>query len=212
MNFGIYSFLAFSFVIAITPGPSVVYVVSYSLRYGTKAGIISTLGINSGSIIAIIIAAFGLSSILTVYPNAITVIQTVGGLYVMYLALRIWPKGEALGVGEKNLTERNYGDLFKNGFITSILNPKDIMFYTAFIPAFIPKGVEGGAYQGKFLILGFLYMSIGFITKSTFSIFAGLTKTALNSHYANLVNYVSAIFLFSLGVFLVAKSTVDLYS
>lgn len=141
MNIGLISFFLISTLVAITSGPSVIYVVSYSLRYGAKAGIVSTLGVNAGSIVAILIAAFGLSSLLAVYPNAILFVQIVGGIYVIYLALTMWPggsvaQGSIAHIDSQSLLEESYGNLFKNGFITSILNPKDILFYTAFIPTF----------------------------------------------------------------------------
>jgi len=211
MSLELFSFLALSFVIAVTPGPSVVYVVSYSLRYGSKAGIISTLGINLGSIVAILIAAFGLSSLLETYPNSITFIQIIGGFYVIYLAILMWPRGQIVSMDEQSLTEKSNRNLFRNGFVTSVLNPKDILFYTAFIPTFIPQGVEGSTYQVYFLSLAFSYMAIGFITKSAFAVFSGYTKAALDSKSAGLLNYLSSIVLFGLGGFLVAKSMRNLF-
>ena len=205
MNIELLSFFTLAFFIAITPGPSVIYVVSYSLRYGSKAGIASTLGINVGSIVAILIAAFGLSSLLEIYPNAIVVIQTIGGFYVIYLAILMWPRGSIINIDEQSLTEENYKNLFKNGFITSVLNQKDILFYTAFIPTFIPQGVVGKSYPTYFLLLAFSYMAIGFITKSAFAIFSAYTKKALHSKNAKLMNYFSSTLLFILGVFLVGK-------
>ncbi len=81
-----------------------------------------------------------------------------------------------------------------------------MLFYTAFIPAFISQGAEKGAYQTQFLLLAFSFMTIGFITKSTFAVFSGYIKNALNSKNANLMNYVSSVILFGLGVFLIIKS------
>ncbi len=206
MNIELISFLTISLFIAITPGPSVIYVVSYSLRYGTKAGIVSTLGINAGSIVAILIAAFGLSALLDAYPNAIKFIEIIGGFYVIYLATLIWPRKPIENVDEQLLVETSYRNLFKNGVITSVLNPKDILFYTAFIPTFIPQSVDGNSYQSYFLFLAFSYMIIGFITKSAFAVFSGYTKKALRSENANIVNYLSFTLLFSLGAFLLGKS------
>lgn len=211
MNIELISFFTISFFIAITPGPSVIYVVSYSLRYGTKAGIVSTLGVNVGSIVAILIAAFGLSSLVIAYPNAIKFIEIVGGIYVIYLATLIWPRKSVENLNEPLLVEESHKTLFKNGVITSILNPKDILFYTAFIPTFIPQSVNGQSYLLYFLFLAFSYMAIGFVTKSAFAVFSGYTKTALRSKNANIVNYLSSTLLFSVGVFLFGKS-MNLYS
>jgi len=198
-------------VVAITPGPSVVYVVSYSLRYGSKAGVISTLGINLGSVVAILIAAFGLSYLLELYPESIVFIQIVGGLFVIYLAAQIWPRSTVQKAMKLSTPEESYGALFKNGFITSVLNPKDILFYTAFIPTFIPLEVTGSSYQSYFLVLAFSYMLIGFLTKSAFAVFAGSIKQALNSSKANILNYLSSLLLLSLGVYLVVGSLVSVF-
>lgn len=211
MTIELFSFFALSFVIAVTLGPSVVYVVSYSMRYGAKAGVISTLGINAGSIVAILFAAFGLSYLLSIFPNAIFIIQTIGGFYIIYLANLMWPRNQMVDTVEQEFIEKNYRELFANGFVTSVLNPKDIMFYTTFIPTFIPHSVEGSAYNVYFLLLAFSYMAIGFITKSAFAIFSGYTKIALGSKNAKFVNYLSSIALFSLGLFLLAKSARGLF-
>lgn len=206
MNFELLSFITVSFFIAVSPGPSVIYVVSYSLRYGSKAGIISTLGINLGSIVFILIAAFGLSTLLVTFPRAIILIQLFGGLYVVYLASHMWPRGGDLSLNEQSVEEKSYRNLFINGFVTSVLNPKDILFYTAFIPTFIPTNVEGNSYETYFLVLAFSYMAIGFMTKSTFAVFSGYAKMALTSKNANLVNYMSSTVLLVLGFYLIGKS------
>jgi threonine/homoserine/homoserine lactone efflux protein len=166
----------------------------------------STLGINLGSVVAILIAAFGLSYLLDLYPNALLLIQIVGGVFVIYLAVQTWPRSLLHQIEAQDIPEESYSALFKNGFITSVLNPKDILFYTAFIPTFIPQNVIGKSYQSYFLLLAVLYMLIGFLTKTTFAIFAGYTKNALNSSKAIILNYISSLILFFLGLYLVVKS------
>jgi len=206
VNIELLSFFTLAFLVAITPGPSVIYVVSYSLRYGPKAGIVSTLGINSGSILAILIAAFGLSYLLKVYPNIIVNIQIIGSFYIIYLAVLMWPRGSVIDIDEQRLTKQSYRNLFKNGFITSVLNPKDILFYTAFIPTFIPQSAVEKSYQTYFLLLAFSFMAIGFFTKTAFAIFSGYTKKVLHSKYSNSINYLASSMLFLLGVFFAGKS------
>jgi|GEM_PF-61041 len=211
MNVDVLGFLLVSFLIAVAPGPSIVYVVSYSLRYGAKAGIVSTLGINAGSIVAILIAAFGLTTLIKIVPDAINYIQLIGGLYIMYLAIMMWPKEPSTGFDGNELREQSYQSLFKNGFITSILNPKDILFYTAFIPTFIPVGVAAESYQSCFLLLAFSYMLTGFVTKSLFAVFSGYAKAALHSKHACALNYASAGILFLLGIFLFGNTMVAMW-
>ena len=120
--------------------------------------------------------------------------------------------GELSGYDVLKKIKIRYRDLFVKGFITSILNPKDLLFYTAFIPAFIPQDIGLGSYRNYFLVLGFTYMAIGFLTKSSFAVFAGFTKNVLFSDKSSLVNRVSSIVLVCLGVFIVGKSVAQLLS
>ena len=170
------------------------------------AGIVSTIGINFGSVVAILIAAFGLSYLLELYPKALLIIQIVGGVFVMFLAIQIWPGGGSGRIEDECIAEENYSTLFRNGFVTSVLNPKDILFYTAFIPTFIPDGISGKSYQTKFLMLAVLYILIGFITKSVFAIFAGYARGAINSGKTIVLNYISSLILLFLGIYLLAKT------
>jgi len=215
MQIEILSFFAISFLIAVTLGPSVIYVVSYSLRYGAKAGVIATLGVNLGSVVIILIAAFGFSTLLGIYPNAMTAMQIIGGLYIVYLAWCMWPRNTA-AVSESTssdnhvMEEQAYGTLFLNGLITSVLNPKDMLFYTAFIPNFIPSNASAESYQAYFLGLAFTFMLIGFITKCTFAIFSGYFKKKLHSNMAGTLNRISSLILLALGLFLVAESVLSL--
>ena len=209
MNVELISFFVVSFFMAVTPGPSVIYVVSYSLRYGLKAGIVSTLGINFGSIAAILISAFGLSYLLDLYPNVIIFVQTIGGIYVVYLANLMRPRGSIPEVDAHEIKKESLWNLLRNGFITSILNPKDILFYTAFIPAFIPQSVTGSSYQKNFLLLAFSYMLIGFITKSAFAVFSGYAKNLLHSSRVKYINYIASLLLLCLGVYLVINVVSD---
>ena len=212
MNIDLTAFIAICFFLAITPGPSVIYVVAYSLRYGSKAGIISTLGINAGSVFAILIAAFGLSTLLSIYPRAVNIIQGLGSVYVLYLAIRLWPKENTTHVNEVSLQEMSNASLFRNGFVTSILNPKDILFYTAFIPSFIETDMGVTSYRYHFLGLATIYMLMGLVTKSSFAIFSGYVRSLLESGRMKIMNYVSAISLGLVGLFLFGKSASNLFN
>ena len=200
MTVEIYTFLVTAFVLAVTPGPSVLYVAAVSLRFGSLAGIVSTLGVNVGSYIVIFAAAFGLYPILQNIPLVIEMIQAVGGCYMIYLAIRMWPSGSASVKGIPNNNHIEYRRMFTQGFITSLLNPKDILFYILFIPTFIQDSDDGESFIYLFITLSCTFAFIGLVTKISFAMFAGKAKKLFASKQASSINYIASLILCILGL------------
>ena len=206
MSVDIFTFLLAAVALAITPGPSILYVVAFSLRFGTVAGLISALGVNAGSYVLILIAAFGLYPILQFAPGLIVAIQTLGGLYMIYLGYRLWPHNVTAARTLPNQPADGKGTIFSRGFITTLLNPKDILFYIMFIPSFIRVDDGNDSFLFWFLVLSVTYALIGFATKATIAIFAGSLKNLLTSKRSSNINYVSSILLFGLGILIFSKA------
>ena len=120
--------------LAITPGPSILYVVAFSLRFGTLAGLISALGVNAGSYVLILIAAFGLYPVLQFAPGLIVAIQTFGGLYIIYLGYRLWPRHASAARALPNQPADIKGTMFRRGLLKTLLNPKYSLCYSMFVP------------------------------------------------------------------------------
>lgn len=206
MSVDVFTFLLAAVALAITPGPSILYVVAFSLRFGTMAGLISASGVNAGSYVLILIAAFGLYPILQFAPGLIVAIQTLGGLYMIYLGYRLWPRKVTAA---KTLPDRpadSKGAIFTRGFITTLLNPKDILFYIMFIPSFIRVEETDGSFLFWFLVLAATYALIGFATKATIAIFAGNMKNLLSTKRSKTINYMSSVLLFGLGILIFSKA------
>ena len=209
MSVDIFTFLLAAVALAITPGPSILNVVAFSLRFGTVAGLISALGVNVGSYLLILIAAFGLYPVLQFAPGLIVAIQTFGGLYIIYLGYRLWPRNVTATRALSNQPADSKGTMFRRGFITTLLNPKDILFYIMFVPSFIRVDEGSDSFLFWFLVLSVVYAMIGFASKATIAIFAGSLKNLLTSKKSSNINYVSSILLFGLGIFLLSKAIVS---
>lgn len=205
MEYLIITFLVTSFLLAIAPGPSVIYTVAYTLRYGSLTGYISAIGINVGSYISIFIAAFSTSALINSFPFLLDAIRFLGSLYILYLAYKLWPKE----VVEENtkilevLSISNY-EVFKNGVITSLLNPKDILFYIAFIPQFISPAPNGLSYEIQFLLFAFSYALVGLATKVIFILFSAKLRTYLQSKKSQIINYVASVLLVTLSIYIMS--------
>ena len=111
-----------------SPGPAPLALAAVSASFGVKKGIPFLLGILSGLTVAIIGAAFGLSALLALHPAAKTIVQIAGGLYILYVAIKI-----ATAPVVTNEEAQSKVPSFADGFILNLLNPKA---YAAFFAIF----------------------------------------------------------------------------
>ena len=136
------------------------YILARSISQGRQAGLISALGISSGTLIHTIFAAFGLSAILATSAWAFTAIKIAGAAYLIYLGLQVWlKKSQPFSTPEINSMSRR--QIYRQGVMTNVLNPKVALFFLAFLPQFVDPTAGFGALP--FLWLGFLFVTGGTI-------------------------------------------------
>ena len=138
-----YLFLSVSLLINISPGPDMLYTAARSLSQGTKAGILSALGIFCGCLVHTTAAVFGLSKIIEESVLLFSIIKYAGAAYLIYLGLRSLfavKKTETELVKLETISDRK---IFMQGMITNVLNPKVAIFFLSFLPQFIdPKSAH----------------------------------------------------------------------
>jgi threonine/homoserine/homoserine lactone efflux protein len=129
-------YLSAAFVLAITPGPGIFYVLTRSLKGGRREGYASAFGTAVGGLFHVVAAALGLSAILATSAIAFNIVKYVGAAYLIYLGIRtLLSKDEALDVESATHSKNNRA--FYQGIVTEVLNPKTALFFLAFIPQFI---------------------------------------------------------------------------
>lgn len=147
-TFGIY--LLAAFILAVTPGPGIFYVLTRSIKGGRGEGVASTFGTAVGGLFHIIAAALGLSAILATSAVAFGLVKYAGAAYLVYLGIHtLLKKEEATIVAATPTTNSRHA--FRQGVITEALNPKTALFFLAFIPQFINPA---GPVVGQFIFLG----------------------------------------------------------
>jgi len=130
-----------AFVMVLTPGPNMIYLISRSLSQGRNAGLISLIGVVCGFLFHIIMVSFGLTAIFFAVPYAYVVVKFLGVGYLLYLAFKaVQPNGRSIFTADKHLKEDKPFKLFNMGFLTNVLNPKMAFFYLSFFPQFIKPG------------------------------------------------------------------------
>jgi len=151
-------FIAAGWLLNLTPGPDVLYIVSNSLRSGTRVGLVAGLGVTAGCFVHVFVAAVGLGALLSASAPAFTVLKFLGAGYLLWLGLRILlarapilPDLDAVVAAEP----RAPMPVFMGGFLTNVLNPKVALFFLAFVPQFIAPDAEHKAWV--FMLLGMVF-------------------------------------------------------
>jgi len=146
-------FLSAAVLLAIAPGPGMLYVLARSLAGGKREGVLSALGTFLGGMVHVFAAALGVSIILAKSAAAFAVVKYVGAAYLCFLGVRMIldarkdKKGEP--ISETTAPARN--PLWQ-GVATEVLNPKTALFFLSFIPQFVVRG-DGHVFL-QFVTLG----------------------------------------------------------
>jgi threonine/homoserine/homoserine lactone efflux protein len=129
------AFIAAALVLAVTPGPGVIYIVTRTLAQGRGSGLASVAGVAIGNFGNAAAASIGLAAVLAASASAFELVKYLGAAYLFYLgvqALRSKPSGNG---GES--TDAGNWQVLVQGFMVALLNPKTTLFFAAFLPQFM---------------------------------------------------------------------------
>ncbi len=170
MNIEIWlAFVATAIIILIIPGPTIIYVIGQSLSHGRKATLPLTLGVGSGDLTCILFSLLGLSTLLMVSSVAFTVLKLIGAAYLIYLGVSMLKAGFIIKSLEKTTNRFNSNSTFKNAFAITALNPKGIIFHSAFMPQFIDRTQN---VMVQLIILGSTFLILALINTLLYSLLA----------------------------------------
>ncbi|SHI46447.1 Threonine/homoserine/homoserine lactone efflux protein [Roseomonas rosea] len=152
------AFAALSVGLALTPGPNLFYLVSRTLTQGTRAGMLSLIGCQAGSLVIMLGAAAGVTAALLAVPYAYDAMRLGGAGYLAWLAWQSVRPGGAALFSPRPIPPEGGLRLFTLGFATAALNPKVALFYVAVLPAFMDPALGSLFTQG--LVLGAVQIGI----------------------------------------------------
>ena len=151
-------FLVAGLVLCLTPGPDMLYVAARSTSQGRRAGVVSALGIATGSLIHTTAAAAGLSALLATSSRAFEVVRWVGVAYLVYLGVRaLVSSGGHTRVQAVN--PASLWSVYREGVLVNVLNPKVALFFLSFLPQFVDPATGSVAVQ--LALLGALFSLSG---------------------------------------------------
>ena len=170
--------VATSIMIAL-PGPSVILTVAHSISFGWRPAIATVAGETMGIAVQLLVAAIGLASLLNAVAGAFELIRWAGAAYLVYLGIKQWRSAnEPLDFNASKVSKKN---LFIQGLVITIPNPKSLVFIAAFLPQFIDATHP---IAPQFIVIVPTFLLITFTVTSVWAVAAGSARVFLKSQRA----------------------------
>ena len=164
-------FLTAALLLAIAPGPGMLYVLARSLAGGRREGVLSSLGTFVGGMVHVLAAAAGVSVILARSAVAFATVKYAGAAYLCFLGIRMIADARRDNDSLPADTVVRARNPFWQGIATEVLNPKTALFFLSFIPQFVHR--ESGHVFWQFLLLGTISVALNTSADLVVTMFAG---------------------------------------
>lgn len=172
------AFVAASAVLLIIPGPTILTVISYSVAHGKRANVPLVAAVALGDSTALVVSLLGLGALLATSAFWFTVIKWVGGLYLLYLGIKLLRAGISPAVLAAPAAPGSRWKLFANTYLVTALNPKGIVFFVAFLPQFIDPRAS---VTHQLWVLALTFVAMAALNATLYAVFAGSARRLLAS-------------------------------
>ena len=192
-------FVGIAWALIIVPGPDMIYVISRGIAHGRKAGMMSAVGVVCGILVHTTAAALGLTLILQTSAFAFLVVKFIGAVYLVYLGIKAWRDNSTFSL-QRSTSIAKTSELFWQGVLSNVLNPKIAIFFLAFLPQFVDQGSGHVTIQMVFLGLTFACFGLCFL------LFVGYSSGSIGRwlihrpHYAQFFQRLAGGILVGLGI------------
>ena len=196
------SFVIATSALAISPGPDNIYVLMQSISHGKTSGLATVSGLISGCLVHTTLVAFGVSVLIKENDYLFIIIKLFGAGYLLFLAYKVFKSDGALQFESGKTPKKKPLQLFKQGFLMNVLNPKVSLFFLALFPGFLFSNTLNEVTQ--FYVLGFLFMGVSFIIFSCIAVLAGSISRYIkeHKHIGNYLKWLQIIVFVGIAVFI----------
>jgi threonine/homoserine/homoserine lactone efflux protein len=169
------AFTLLCLVLALVPGPNVLFVISRSLQLGRAGGVCTALGGQAGEFAQVAAVAFGIGSLVERSAAVFNVIKLAGAAYLVYLGVQAVRRRksltEALGA---TVTKKAPPRILWDGFLVGVTNPKVMVFFAAVLPQFVDR--SAGHVPAQMLLLGAIFIALAVVTDGAWALIAGTAR------------------------------------
>lgn len=149
------AFLAAMLALNFAPGPNLLFAFASSLAGGSRSGALAALGVGIGLLIHLAIATLLTATMVRIAPTALNVVRVVGAAYLIWLGLRTL-RSQAPTL-QKVAARPQARTVLLRGMLTSLTNPKPVLFFVAFLPQFTSP--SRGSVAAQMLTLGLIFIA-----------------------------------------------------
>jgi len=164
------AFALASLIAVMIPGPVVVFILGRSLSGGWRAALPTVGGVALGDAVALVASLAGLGALLAASAAAFTIAKWLGAAYLVWLGVKLWraPVGDAVALPARNA--------FRDAFLVTLLNPKSIAFFVAFVPQFLDPD---RAFLPQAALVLVTFVGLGALNALSYALLAGKLSDAV---------------------------------
>jgi threonine/homoserine/homoserine lactone efflux protein len=181
------------------PGPDIIYITTRGIAQGRRAAVISTLGVCAGYVVHTMMAVAGLTAVLYASEFLFKAIRYAGAAYLLYLGVKtLRSKVQFEPRGDHQAHNARW--LFLTGMATSVMNPKGILLFLAYLPQFVSQ--EAGPVPAQLLVVGTLFTFMCGVVYGTYAVFSSAIGQRLSRapRFADAMRWLTASVLMGLGL------------
>ncbi len=202
-------FTVAAMILNVSPGPSNFFVMSRSVEQGTRAGLLSTIGLGAGSVVHVLATTFGVSAIILASATVFSVLKFAGAMYLIYLGIQCFRRTGKAAARGKTPGSKSGKQIFFEGALVELLNPKSALFYLALLPQFVDPAV--GPVIPQFLILGTIAIASAIPCDALVAVLSGSFARTINqsTRIQRMQDWLSGSVLLGVGVYMAIASRDD---
>ncbi|MFT6797053.1 MAG: threonine/homoserine/homoserine lactone efflux protein [Maribacter sp.] len=203
MNYDILlTFLLATAALALSPGPDNIFVLIQSITHGKRYGFATIAGLMTGCLVHTTLLAFGVSAVINENDSIFFIIKLFGAIYLLYLAFQVFRSDGAINLSNDSVPKKSIRQLFRQGFIMNVLNPKVTIFFLAFFPGFLFSETMSTVIQ--FYVLGLLFIAVSSLVFGAIAILSGVISDRIvkNTYIGVLLKWLQIIVFVGIAMFL----------
>lgn len=193
------TFIIASFVLLVIPGPTIIMVVAQALAHGKRVAFASVAGVGLGDLAAASLSIIGVGTILAASSTVFLAVKWAGAAYLVYIGIKMWTTPVSIPDMDAVPVKGSHWTVFRDSFLVTLLNPKGIVFFMAFVPQFI-SAREPFAPQAAVFVL--VFVLLGIINAWAYAMLASCARSVIRQpSVLRAATRTGACFLIGAGVF-----------
>lgn len=192
-------FIAAAAVLAIAPGPDVVYVLTRGISQGPRAGLAAAFGFATGCLFHTALAVLGVAALIRSSELAFNAVRWAGAAYLVWIGVQALRHGASFSLAGGG-DAKALGTIYRQSVIGNALNPKVTIFFLSFLPQFVNVGA--GRIEWQMALLGAAFMAVTVVVFGAVALFSGWIGERIRAHPAvgGRLNVFAGLTFIALGI------------